>query len=104
MRLLRRPRHKAALITSYDFLKRANITLEIIYNDIRDDKNFSTTPVSRVTLPSYTLVNVAAQFELLNWLTVTGRVDNLLNVDYEDIYGYATPGLSGYAGVKINFQ
>ncbi|MGB5850455.1 MAG: hypothetical protein WBH40_18340, partial [Ignavibacteriaceae bacterium] len=80
------------------------ITLEIIYNDIRDDKNFSTFPATRVTLRSYTLLNIAAQFEALNWLKVTGRVDNLLNVDYEDIYGYATPGLSGYAGMKINFQ
>jgi len=103
MQLLRRPRNKAALITSYDFLKRANITIEIIYNDIRDDKNFSTFPATRLTLSSYTLLNIAAQFNILNWLTVTGRVDNLLNVDYEDIYGYATPGLSGYAGVKINF-
>lgn len=104
MQLLRRPRNKAALITSYNFLERANITLEIIYNDIRDDKDFSTFPASRVTLPSYTLVNIAAQFNVLNWLTVTGRVDNLLNVDYEDILGYATPGLSGYAGVKLNFR
>jgi len=104
MQLLRRPRNKAALITSYNFLERANVTFEFIYNDIRDDKNFSTFPATRVTLPSYTLLNIAAQFEALNWLTVTGRVDNLLNTDYEDIYGYATPGLSGYAGVKINFQ
>ena len=104
MQLLRRPRNKAAFITSYDFLKGANITLEIIYNDIREDKDFSTFPASRETLPSYTLVNIAAQYNVLNWLTVTGRVDNLLNVDYEDILGYATPGLSGYAGVKINFQ
>ncbi|MGB5847054.1 MAG: TonB-dependent receptor [Ignavibacteriaceae bacterium] len=103
MPLLRRPRNKVALITSYNFLERANVTFEIIYNDIREDKNFSTFPATRVTLPSYTLLNIAAQFEVLNWLKVTGRVDNLLNVDYEDIFGYATPGLSGYAGVKINF-
>jgi vitamin B12 transporter len=32
MQLLRRPRNKVALITSYDFLERANVTLEVIYN------------------------------------------------------------------------
>jgi vitamin B12 transporter len=102
MQLLRRPRNKVALITSYDFLERANVTLEVIYNDVREDKDFSSFPATRVTLASYTLLNIAAQYNVLNWLTVTGRVDNLLNVDYEDIFGYATPGLSGYAGVKIN--
>jgi vitamin B12 transporter len=104
MRLLRRPMQKAALITSYNFLERANVTLEIIYNDIREDKDFSTFPAIRVTLPSYTLANIAAQFKVLDWLTLSGRVDNLFGVDYEDILGYATPGTSGYAGVKINFQ
>ena len=36
-------------------------------------------------------------------LEVFGRVENLLDQKYYEIYGYATPGIAGYAGVKVTF-
>ena len=102
MPLLRRPKHKIGFLTTYRFLNKGSISMELIYVGKRDDKNFSTFPAARVVLPDYTIVNLAAQFDVTPWLTVTGRVDNLFNKDYEDVLGYATPGLSGYAGVKVN--
>jgi len=100
--LLRRPKHKIGFLTTYNFLNKGSISLEIIYVGKRDDKDFSTFPVARVVLPDYTIINLAAQFDVTQWLTVTGRVDNLFNKYYEDVLGYATPGLSGYAGIKVN--
>jgi len=32
-----------------------------------------------------------------------GRVDNLLNENYEEAWSYSTPGRSAYAGVKVSF-
>ena len=102
MPLLRRPNHKIGFYSTYRFLERGNITLEVVYVGERDDKDFSSFPASRVVLPSYTIVNFAVQFNAADWLTITGKIDNLFDTDYEDILGYATAGLSGYLGLKIN--
>lgn len=99
--LLRRPKHKAGLYFDYSFLQNANINLEVIYVGSRDDKDFSSFPAERVVLGSYTLVNIAAHYNLLEFLQIFGRIENLLNTDYEEVLGYGTPKLSGFAGFKI---
>ena len=101
LQLLRRPKHKVGFVTTYKFLNKANFTVELIYVGKRNDKDFSTFPASRVTLPDYTVVNLSAQYDVASWLTLTGRIDNLFDKNYEDILGYGTPGFSGYAGIKI---
>lgn len=102
MPLLRRPKHKAALITTYSFLDRGDITMEIIYVGKRDDKDFSTFPAARVTMADYTIVNFAAQFDVTHWITINGRIENIFDKDYEEVLGYATYGFSGSLGVKVN--
>ncbi|MGD8307743.1 MAG: TonB-dependent receptor, partial [Ignavibacteria bacterium] len=99
--LLRRPKHKAAIYITNNFLSMADVSLEIIYNGKRDDKDFSTFPATRVAMPSYVLINVGIRFKTNEWLVVTGRVDNLFDKDYEDIFGYTTAGLSGYIGINV---
>ena len=37
-------------------------------------------------------------------LAVTGRVDNLFDKDYENVYGFASPGRGVFAGVRLNFS
>jgi vitamin B12 transporter len=102
MPLLRRPKHKAALITTYRFLERGDITMEIIYVGKRDDKDFSTFPAARVTMADYTVVNFAAQFDVTDWIMINGRIENIFDKDYEEVLGYATYGFSGTIGVKVN--
>ena len=36
-------------------------------------------------------------------LAVTGRVENLFDKEYEEVLGFGTPGVAGYAGVKLQF-
>jgi vitamin B12 transporter len=72
--LLRRPKHKAGLIVDYSFFQRANINLEIIYVGEKDDKDFST--FERIIIDSYTLVNVAAHFDIFKFLRIFARVEN----------------------------
>ena len=102
MPLLRRPKHKVGFISSYSFAGRVNVSLEIIYVGERDDKDFSTFPASRVILDPYTILNAATQINVNKWLILTGRVENLFDNDYEDVLGYATPGISGFVGLKIH--
>jgi vitamin B12 transporter len=99
--LLRRPKIKASFEVNYKFNDKANVNGEIIYVGERDDKDFSQYPVQRVKLKAYSIVNLAGSYRIFEFLQIYGRLENLFDTDYEEVLGYATPGLSGYAGLKF---
>ncbi len=99
--LLRRPKDKLSVKLNYSFLKKGNINLSLIHIGERDDLDFSTWPSTRVTLPSYTLVNAALSYDLIKNVQIFCRLDNIFNKEYEMIKGYGTPGFSAYGGVKV---
>lgn len=104
--LVRRPKHVASAALNYRFLaERANLNLEVQYNGEQDDLVFQagTFASDRVTLDAYTLVNVAASYRVTDRIELTGRIDNLLDKDYEEVYGYRSPGIAGYVGVRGQF-
>lgn len=45
-------------------------------------------------------MNLAASFEFMPGLAVVGRIENLLDQDYEELYGYQAPGIGAYAGLR----
>ena len=55
-----------------------------------------------ITLSSYWLVGLAASWQADEHFKFFGRVSNLLDQSYEQVYGYGTPGISFYAGTKIS--
>ena len=48
------------------------------------------------------MVNVAARYDLTDMIQIYGRIDNLFDEEYEESWSYATPGLSGYLGLKFS--
>lgn len=99
-KLLRRPENKAGLFASYSFIPKANLTAEVIWVGIREDINFST--YERTELKEYVLLNLAAHYDVFDFLRLQVRVENLLDTDYEEVYGYGTAGLSFYGGIKLS--
>jgi vitamin B12 transporter len=65
-----------------------------------DTDRFGTTP--RLTAPGYTVVNVATSYKLNEHATLFGRVDNLLNEQYQDPTGFLRPGIGAFAGIKLS--
>ena len=57
-----------------------------------------------MVLDEYWLVNAAASYKLTPGVEIYGRVENLLDEKYEEVYSYATPGLSAYAGVRFTYE
>ncbi len=102
-RLLRRPANKVGLFVSYSFMQKANINTELIWVGNRDDMDFSAYPSQRVELKGYVLLNAAAHYNVFSFLQLNARVENILDSDYEEVLGYATPGLSFYGGIKLSF-
>tara|TARA_R110001599_G_scaffold98330_3_gene252768 strand:- start:1028 stop:2974 length:1947 start_codon:yes stop_codon:yes gene_type:complete len=57
-----------------------------------------------VILPSYNLLDVNANYKLLNnMVTFFGSVSNLLNEDYEETLGYSTRGRNFKLGIRLQF-
>jgi vitamin B12 transporter len=103
---VRRPKHIAsANVTASTEDQRLSGTLTVRYNGRQDDLAFtdpSFVPV-RVSLKSYTLVNLAADYRLTDTLSLFGRVENLLSENYEEVFSFATPGRAAYAGARLRF-
>ncbi|MEP5764737.1 MAG: TonB-dependent receptor [Halieaceae bacterium] len=103
---IRRPEHSGSANLNWDFLnKRANLNLNVDYNGEQDDFFFPPLPPyeERVQLDDFTLVTLAGSYRLLANLRLFARVENALDEDYEEVYGYRTPGRSVYAGLSYNF-
>jgi len=101
--LLRRARNKFSLNLNYNFNEKGNLNMGIIHVGNRDDSDFSSCPASRVTLNGYMLVNLGFSYELKNNYRLIGRIDNLLDEEYEEIKGYGTSPRAYYLGVKRNW-
>jgi vitamin B12 transporter len=99
--LLRRPEHKGVVSVNYSFLKKFNTYFDASFVGKRDDKVFSGGQVHRVQLDSYILLNLAASYDIFNYLQLYAKVNNISDTYYEEVYGYATAGLSLYAGFKL---
>ncbi|HEX2818449.1 MAG TPA: TonB-dependent receptor [Phenylobacterium sp.] len=82
---------------------RGSITATVRYNGDMTDTDFSAFPARTVALKAYTLVNLAGALKLNETLELFGRIENLTNDRYEEVYGFNTPGRAAYAGVRARF-
>ncbi|RME98421.1 MAG: TonB-dependent receptor [Alphaproteobacteria bacterium] len=100
---VRRPRHAGSISMNYAFADgRGNAHVEVTYNGRMDDLEFITaTPQTRVTLDAYTLVNAGVSFQVTDWAKLYGRVENLFDQDYQEVFGFNTQGTTAFLGMRI---
>lgn len=85
---------------------RGTFNLAAIYNGKMTDSAFQGVfPFGRtvVTLDDYWLVSAAASYKVTKEVELFGRVENLLDQDYQEVFGFETAPLAAYAGVKLKF-
>ncbi len=101
---VRRPKHIASLVLNYLLPSRkGNVNLNIQYNGPMEDNEFSfSTPRDRVNLPSFTLVTLASAYNINKSVQLFGRIENLLNQDYEEVWSAQSPGIGVFAGVRLS--
>ncbi len=103
---IRRAPHTGRVDLNYAFLGgKANFNTAAIYKsgglDIGLNPDYSTT---RVALADYWLVNVAASYKVAPGVELFARGENLLDARYQELYGYASPGISVFGGVKLTYE
>lgn len=101
---VRRPHHAAAVNVSYAFADgRGNAFVDAIYNGEMEDLEFiNATPQTRVTLDDYTVVNIGGSFRITETTQVYGRVENLFDEVYEEVFGFNTRGITAFFGVRVD--
>jgi vitamin B12 transporter len=106
VREVRRPRHVAALSLGYrSSSQRWSAALAADYGGTRTDVFFPPfpEPSETVTLDDYWLLDLTVHYKITQSTSLFARGTNLLDEDYEQVYGYRTPGRAGYLGVRVNF-
>ncbi len=100
---VRRPEDMFAINLNYALSARANINLNVSYNGSQEDMIFPPfpQPSARVRLDGYTLVNLAATYRLNSGIRLVGRIENLLDENYEDVVGFTAPGVGAYFGIRV---
>jgi vitamin B12 transporter len=68
---------------------------------IDGNRDFS---IQRLSAPGYTLVNLAANYEVNEHFSAFGRIDNLFNVLYQNPTGFLAPGFGIFGGLKVAFD
>jgi vitamin B12 transporter len=101
---IRRPRHSGSISAAYVFAEdRARIFSEVVFNGQMFDEAYISGAATRVSLDGYTLVNIGGSYKVSDSVDVFARIENLFDKKYEEIYGYNTPGITGFAGIKASF-
>ena len=77
------------------------MTASLDHNGSQLDTDFGT--FQNVTLEAFTLIGLNAAYDVDDHFTLTLRGDNLLDEEYQEVFGFASPGRAVYAGLKANF-
>jgi len=93
--LLRRPRNKASFDTDYRFLEKAHVHVNVLMVGQKADY--------ANTVAGYVMLNLAGSYDIHKNVQIYGRIDNVLNKQYEEVYGYGTSSIAGYGGVKLSY-
>jgi vitamin B12 transporter len=100
LQLLRRPKHRANVNALYQYSLDGDIGVNVRYVGVRRDYGLD---FNRTDLDGFVTLDLTTNYRVSRMATLYGRVDNLLNRRYEEVFGFGTPRLSLVAGVKSSF-
>jgi vitamin B12 transporter len=99
-RLPRRPRNEIYVSASYLWWKKLRTTAEAKFVNAREELNFGG---PNFDIEDYAFVNIAAEYEINPHMSIFGRIDNLTDEHYAEVFGFPALGRAAYAGVKLRF-
>jgi vitamin B12 transporter len=103
VREVRRPRHSAGLGGQGE-IGRLNWGATLAYVGARRDTDFDAFPARPVRLGAYWLGSLQLGWRLGKTLEAFARVENALDDDYRDVFGYRTEGRNVHAGLRLRLR
>lgn len=99
-RLPRRPRNEVYMSLTYLWWKRLRTVVEAKFVNAREELNFGG---PNFDIEDYSFANIAAEYEVNPHFSIFGRVDNVTNEHYSEVFGFPALGRAAYGGVKLRF-
>lgn len=101
--LIRRPTHSAGINAGYRVNDRLFVSATLNAYGKRDDLYFdmNTFTTQRAILKAYVLLDLYGEYRFGKDLTLFIQGRNLLNADYEEVYGYNTFGINVNGGINL---
>ena len=98
LRLARRPLNKGNLNVFYAPITplRLNLDLLLVGSSFSDTGNTQ-------EVAGYGVINLAASYDVTENIQAFVKIDNLLNQEYEEVFGFGTFGRSAFGGLKLSF-
>ena len=75
--------------------RKLNTSLSLTYNG-RENDAFG-------TVGAWLRLDLRASYALSDRFELFGRIDNLLDENYQDVFGFGTPGISAFAGLRVRY-
>ena len=100
LREARRPKHSANVSFAYR-ADRLTIGGAIAYVGKRRDTDFDLFPAQDVKLGDYFLASARIGYRLTQGIEIFARGTNLFDEEYQDVVGYATPGIAVFGGIRF---
>jgi vitamin B12 transporter len=94
--LLSVPKNSADFAISVKPSERSSSSVLIRYNGTEKNTNGD--------VKSWTRVDVNTNYKITERLNAFAKVENLFDENYQQVYGYGTPGISGLIGVSLTLQ
>lgn len=100
---------KNKLVANFEVSPFNNAFISLVYKNVGERTYFDKwgsfgTPGTDVTLPSYSLLDINANYKLLDGtVTFFGTLSNMFNEDYEETLGYSTRGRNFKLGIRLQF-
>ncbi|MFT6926902.1 MAG: vitamin B12 transporter [Psychromonas sp.] len=94
--LVRRPKHSASINANYKYTSNLSANIGARYIGERDNSDYDD-----VRLDNYTVVNIGAAYQVQKHITLSARIENALDKDYEEVSGYNTDPLTAYIGISF---
>ena len=94
---IRTPRHSGDIALTYNGAGPFSGSAVLRYNGDETEDPFGN------DVDSWIRVDLAAAYAFSDTLELYGRIENLLDEEYQQISGFGTPGISAYGGVRLSF-
>ena len=75
--------------------RKLNTSLSLTYNGQESD--------AFGTIGEWVRLDLKASYRLSGQVELFGRIDNLLDENYQDVFGFGTPGISAFGGLRVRY-
>ncbi|MBT8403040.1 MAG: TonB-dependent receptor [Gemmatimonadetes bacterium] len=105
--LLRRPQDQLRIGGAWRRAGRLGFDAAVRFVGERDDRDFSDFPAAAVVLDAYTTLDVGIDLRLVDaggdrpGVTLFARGENLLDSEYQEVFGFEAPGRGLYVGGRV---